>query len=685
MVDEDEPTTPPVNPSQVDEEEISSEELDEVAEQVNGEQRDGPDDDPATGDRPDGDQPDGEEPGDRNGDAEDEDEPDELPGHVGTVVVPLANPETAADLLAVALAFCEYGGDVIAVTIATDEAGAEAAAEVTEQLQEIVEDADHHHPDQELELVTRSGTSIARGVVELAREENAGLIVLGIPSPGTEGARGEGPPIGRIAESVIEVAPCDVVVLRPGHQDEHVVDLRRVVVTVDGSEASATAVQTGVVLAEGLGLGVDVVHVQDRGRPRWDGLAVLARSMDGVDGRERCTTRLLHGPDVAGVLISATEVTELLVVGLRSGSGLRNWLFGSVASGLVRDARGPVLVVARQAVREGLSGRLERVRDWLRPSLTEVEQETLRWNARRQATTTIDYVTLLSLSAMLATLGLVQNSVAVIIGAMLVAPLLGPLMAMSIGLVTARTALLRRGAITLTVGTLAAMALSLVVGWLLPLADPTPQMLLRGAPSLLDVGIAVASGLVGAFATARKDIPAALAGVAIAAALVPPLSTVGLGAAMGDGSLTGGALLLFLVNIASVVVTGAGAFWWFGLRPVEQDHATRRQVTSAVLTAGLLFIVVTAVVGLLEAQRQERAARLDVEQELTIGEDVELVDVEVEPGADRTVVTATVRSARDPTASELRTAERELAENLGTDVELRVVVLRMIIAPSDSE
>ena len=666
-MDKEPPVTPLVDRSQVDEEEISARELDQVAETVV----------PARPDR--ADTPVEETAPEVEEEAEEDDA--ELPGHVRTVVVPLANPETAADLVAIALAFCELGGEVIGVTVAGDDAEAEAAAEVNETLQEIIAEADHDHPDHRIELVTRSATSVARGIIELAREENAGLVVLGVATPGLDGTADGGPPLGRIAEAVIDVAPCDVVVLRPGHEDEHVGDLRRVVVTVDGSDSSRTAARTGIVLADGLGLGVDVVHVQDSGRPRWDGMAVLARSLDGVHGRNRCRTRLLQGPDVAGVVVATAETTDLLVIGLRLGSELRNWLFGSVASTLVRSARGPVLVVARQTVREGFGGRVERLRDWVRPSLTDIEQETLRWNARRQATTTIDYVALLSLSAVLATLGLIQDSVAVVIGAMLVAPLLGPLSAMSIGLVTARTSLLRRGAITLTAGTLVSILLSFLVGWVLPLGEPTPQMLLRGQPSLLDVGIASASGLVGAFATARKDIPAALAGVAIAAALVPPLSTVGLGLAFGDAGLTGGALLLFLVNIASVVATGAAAFWWFGLRPVEQDHATQRKVLSALMAAGLAFVVVTATVALVEAQRIERSARQDVQQELTIGEDVELVTVQVDQLEDRLVVTATVRSERELTEEDLREAERQLEADLGTRVELRAIVQRVIVAP----
>lgn len=596
---------------------------------------------------------------------------EELPGHVATVVVPLANPDTAADLLAMGLAFAEHGGEVVALTITSDDADAEATADRDQQLQEIVDEADHAHPDHHVHLVSRSAPSVARGIVELAREENAGLVVLGIPPPRRDD---RGPVLGRIAEAVIDVAPCDVVVVRPGPDAEHVADLRRVVVAVDGSDTSRTAAQTAVVLADGLGVNVQAMHVQDQGKPRWDGLAVLARSLDGVAGERTCGRTLLEGADPAHVIVQSTKQTDLLVVGLHRGSGLRTWLFGDVAEGLVRDATGPVAVVARRATRDTLEGRVEQVLGWLRPHLTEVEAETLRWNARRQATTTIDYVTLLAASAALATLGLVQDSVAVIIGAMLVAPLLGPLSAMSIGLVTARTQLLRRGAITLTVGTVAAVLLSFLVGAVLPLAEPTEQMLLRGQPSLVDVGVAIASGLVGAFATARKDIPAALAGVAIAAALVPPLSTVGLGAALGDGALAGGALLLFLTNIASVVATGAAAFWWFGLRPVEQDHQTRRQLVSATLTAGLLFAVVTSTVGLLQAQRQERAARLDLVQELTISDDVEVVETEVTTDGDTTVVTATVRTRRELTDTELRTAEQRVAANFDDPVELRVVV-----------
>jgi uncharacterized hydrophobic protein (TIGR00271 family) len=597
-----------------------------------------------------------------------------LPQRAQRVLVPVANPASAPELLALAAAFCQLGGKVIALTVALDDAPTHVNRDSHARLAGIVELLSAETQHRTIELLARPAPSIARGILEVARESRADLIVLGIPV-----AEGDGALLGPVADAIIGLAPCDVVLVRPGLGDEHVWDATRVVVAVDGDDASRTAVRAGVVLAGGLQLPVQAVHVQDSGRPVWDGYAVLARSLDEVTGGEVCRRKLLHGANVADAMIADGESTDLLLVGLHSEGALQRWLFGSVSSDLLRHATGPVLVVARKvgAAGDALTWR-DRAASWLRPRLTDVEQETLLWAARRDATTTIDYLTLLVISAVLATLGLVQDSVAVIIGAMLVAPLLGPLAAIAIGLVTARTPLLRRGLSTLFLGTGAAMLVSLLVGWLLPLTTPTSQMLLRGSPTLLDVGVAMASGLVGAYAIARKDIPAALAGVAIAAALIPPLCTVGLGLALGQPALAGGALLLFLVNISAVIVTGSAGFLWFGMHPVAQDRATRRRIVSAVVAAALVLLVVTAAVGLLDASRKTQAAAQNVRVELDVGDGVEVVRVEVDANASPIAVLATVRSSRDITPSELAEIEDRLAETLGGPVALRVIVQRVL-------
>lgn len=595
-----------------------------------------------------------------------------LPGHASCVVVPVANPATAGDLLRLAIALCEVGGTVVAVSVALDDAGTEAAREISEQLRSAYEQIEHETHGRELELLARPAPSVARGVLEVTREAGADMLVLGIAVSEDGGSL-----LGPVAESIIDLAPCDVLLVRPGRDGGRVTDADRVVVTVDGHEAARTAARTAVLLGDGLDRPVEVVHVMERGRPPFDGHAVIAQSLHGVEGARGVERQLLRGSNVASSVLRTVDGDDLLVVGLHRETALRRWLFGSIVTDLMRRSRGPVLVVARRTGAERERSAVARIAEWLRPALTDVEQETLLWQARRQGGTTIDYMTLLTLSAVLATLGLVQDSVAVIIGAMLVAPLLGPLSAMAIGLVTARTPLVERSFATLAIGTAAAIAVSTVIGWILPIAGPTSQMLLRGAPSLLDVGVAMASGLVGAYATARKDIPAALAGVAIAAALVPPICTIGLGLALGDPSLAGGALLLFLVNVSAVIVTGAAGFWWFGLHPVEQDSATRRRIVSAAVAAGLALLVVTTVTGLLEASRRAGIATEDVRGAFD-GDDLDLVSVDVDEAVDPVAITVTVRSTEPLAGDELRQIEQELADDLGRDVALRVVVLTVV-------
>ena len=188
---------------------------------------------------------------------------------------------------------------------------------------------------------------------------------------------------------------------------------------------------------------------------------------------------------------------------------------------------------------------------------------------QKNSSSNLDYTVMIVLSAALATLGLLTNSAAVIIGAMLVAPLMSPLSSFSTGMATGILHLTRRASVTLFMGVTLALLISIVMGVLLPIDTPTDEMLARGSPNLLDAAIALVSGWVAAYATARKGIPAALAGVAIAAALMPPICTIGLGIALRDISLAIGANLLFLANIAFIIAAQYITFLWMGMHPSE--------------------------------------------------------------------------------------------------------------------
>ncbi len=201
-------------------------------------------------------------------------------------------------------------------------------------------------------------------------------------------------------------------------------------------------------------------------------------------------------------------------------------------------------------------------------------------------------VTLTALSTVIAALGLIANSVAVVIGAMLVAPLMQPIVALAAALVLARP----RGEVTsfvlIAVTTSEAFVVALLVGLIVPsfrVITLTPELLARTAPALLDLGVAVAAGAAGAYVTVRRGAGGAIAGVAIAVALVPPLAACGVLLAHGNDTLAGGAFFLFLTNLVGIVLAAVVVFIATGF--VRHGGLSRRRQLAAVIP----FFIVAAV------------------------------------------------------------------------------------------
>ncbi|NJL70475.1 MAG: TIGR00341 family protein [Candidatus Competibacteraceae bacterium] len=191
----------------------------------------------------------------------------------------------------------------------------------------------------------------------------------------------------------------------------------------------------------------------------------------------------------------------------------------------------------------------------------------------------IDFLVLLSGSTVIATLGLFQNSPAVIIGAMIIAPLMRPLVGLSLATLTADTRLLIRSLMTLLVGTIVGAALATVIAIFLRSLELTPEILGRTHPTLLDLGVAVFAGAVGAYCQANEKLADTLAGVAIAVALVPPLSVVGIGLAFNSIPVWSGAALLYATNLIGITVAGSLVFLLRGYVPLKhakKDWQSRR-------------------------------------------------------------------------------------------------------------
>lgn len=156
------------------------------------------------------------------------------------------------------------------------------------------------------------------------------------------------------------------------------------------------------------------------------------------------------------------------------------------------------------------------------------------------------------LSTIIAAYGLLSNSTAVVIGAMLVAPLMGPIFGIALGLSIGDNRLLREATSSELLGVLLSVGLAALIGIATLQPDLGPEIIARTRPTIYDVLIALASGLAGAYAIADERISPALPGVAIATALVPPLATCGICLSAGFWDGARGAMLLFLVNLLAI-------------------------------------------------------------------------------------------------------------------------------------
>ena len=217
---------------------------------------------------------------------------------------------------------------------------------------------------------------------------------------------------------------------------------------------------------------------------------------------------------------------------------------------------------------------------WVRDRVPQIDRELRISLVDRLQTSSefdFDFVALISLSTLIAALGLVRDSGAVVIGAMLVAPLMTPLVAIGFSQVQGNEKLVRSALKSVLLGFTLALGIGCIVGLMLHLFAPavpiTSEMYDRGAPNLLDLIVAFASGVAAAYAMGRPNLISALPGVAIAAALVPPIATSGLALAMGDFFLCLGSLLLFATNIVAIVLGTAITFWAVGInnRIIKSD------------------------------------------------------------------------------------------------------------------
>jgi uncharacterized hydrophobic protein (TIGR00271 family) len=196
------------------------------------------------------------------------------------------------------------------------------------------------------------------------------------------------------------------------------------------------------------------------------------------------------------------------------------------------------------------------------------------------------YFVLLVCSCGIAELGLLQSSAAVVIGAMLISPLMGPIIGMGLALARLEPRDFAKSAGSLLLGAILSILVGALIVWLSPLKEATPEILARTRPTLLDLVIAVLSGVVGAYVTITGR-GAVIAGVAIATALMPPLAVTGFGLATSDWSTAGGSLLLFLTNVVAILAAVFTIARRYGFSRPERTGVRWEEIALVVVLMGL--------------------------------------------------------------------------------------------------
>jgi uncharacterized hydrophobic protein (TIGR00271 family) len=211
---------------------------------------------------------------------------------------------------------------------------------------------------------------------------------------------------------------------------------------------------------------------------------------------------------------------------------------------------------------------------------------------KRQDNWAFRFAVMTTLSVIVAVMGLSANSAAVVIGAMLLAPLMQPVLATAACIAMALFRKSLRSFAVVTLATLWAIVLSYVLAALFVNGELPNEVTSRTAPDIRDLVVALAAGTAGAYATVRKDVSASLPGVAVAVALVPPLGAVGISLQAGNATFAWGAMLLYTTNLFAIVLAGVVVFVVTGFVPPRRLAMTFRRTALVSAVVGVLVVAI---------------------------------------------------------------------------------------------
>jgi len=314
--------------------------------------------------------------------------------------------------------------------------------------------------------------------------------------------------------------------------------------------------------------------------------------------------------------------------------------------------------------------------------LSREERREIISEIKPMASPSFDFFLMVVLSCSIATMGLITNSPAVIIGAMLLAPLMSPLIAIGLAAMSGDSKLLGTAFTTILRGALLAVLLSFLItkiNTLLPFISfqelPT-EIIARTNPSSTDLMIALAGGLAAAYAMTNPNLSAALPGVAIATALMPPLCTIGIGISIGRWDVAGGASLLFLTNAVTIAFAATLVFFLRGFSVTSSLRNSHRLPSSLLLSALLVILLLVPLsfysIQFVREASENREIHAVVIKEVRDTLQADLMEMDVKRSESGLQMTLTVRTRSPLRYQQVVNLQQAIVDRINKPVSLKV-------------
>ena len=302
----------------------------------------------------------------------------------------------------------------------------------------------------------------------------------------------------------------------------------------------------------------------------------------------------------------------------------------------------------------------------------------IRRQIRKSSVANFPFIFMNVMATIVAAYGLLADSTAVVIGAMLIAMLLGPIIGISLGLIDGNKKLLGIALLSEFAGVICVLATAFIIGWIHSDIPAGKEITSRTAPNIIDLIIALAGGAAGAYATASPRLSSGLIGVAISTALVPPLSVCAILLARGEYEAAFGGFLLFFANFVAIQFSSSVVLWFAGFHRVtkKNDEETKQIILqNAVSFIVLIILAVTLGYNFLQsAQKQnfEKNVRTDLKAAIKEFQATSINDVQFKTEDGKIIITAVLRTPFVFSKEQVQNIEKVLPKQGDYETELHI-------------